>query len=153
MTPPEIAPLHDDLTFHGPLSEERAARLIRSLLPLDNAHVLDLGCGWAELLLRPLEAAPTATGTGVDLNPADTAKATAGRPRDAGGMRVGRVDGTEPGWSKARPGKGRASQRKGEAEPLPTPLQACQLFTTTRGGVVLSRVVPQLLPRRLGRGL
>ncbi|WP_329789611.1 class I SAM-dependent methyltransferase [Lentzea sp. DG1S-22] len=77
MTPPEIAPLHDDLTFHGPLSEERAARLIRSLLPLDNAHVLDLGCGWAELLLRTLEAAPTATGTGVDLNPADIAKATA----------------------------------------------------------------------------
>ncbi|MFJ8961172.1 SAM-dependent methyltransferase [Lentzea sp. NPDC102401] len=73
MTPPEIAPLHEDLTFHGPLSEQRAARLIRSLLPLDDAHVLDVGCGWAEFLLRTLEAAPTATGTGVDLNAADIA--------------------------------------------------------------------------------
>ena len=70
MTTPEIAPLHDDLTFHGPLSEERAARLIRSLHPLDDAHVLDAGCGWAEFLLRVLEANPTATGTGVDLDAA-----------------------------------------------------------------------------------
>ncbi|GLY49286.1 class I SAM-dependent methyltransferase [Lentzea sp. NBRC 102530] len=66
MTPPEIAPLHEDLTFHGPLSEERAARLIRSLAPLDGAHVVDVGCGWAEFLLRTLDAARTATGTGVD---------------------------------------------------------------------------------------
>ncbi|WP_439660991.1 SAM-dependent methyltransferase [Lentzea sp. HUAS TT2] len=77
MTPPEIAPLHEDLTFHGPLSEERAARLIRSLLPLANAHVIDVGCGWAEFLLRTLEAAPTATGTGVDLNATDIAHAQA----------------------------------------------------------------------------
>ncbi|MDX8033773.1 class I SAM-dependent methyltransferase [Lentzea sp. BCCO 10_0856] len=68
MTTPEIAPLHEDLTFHGPLSPERAARLIQSLHPLAGAHVLDVGCGWAELLLRVLEAEPTATGTGVDLD-------------------------------------------------------------------------------------
>ncbi|SES31205.1 Methyltransferase domain-containing protein [Lentzea xinjiangensis] len=68
MTTPEITPLHQDLTFHGPLSEERAARLIRSLLPLDGGHVFDAGCGWAEFLLRVLEAAPSATGTGVDLD-------------------------------------------------------------------------------------
>ncbi|GHH51886.1 SAM-dependent methyltransferase [Lentzea cavernae] len=77
MTPPEIAPLHDDLTFHGPLSPERATRLIHSLMPLDDAHVVDVGCGWAELLLRTLEAAPTATGTGVDLKAADIAHAQA----------------------------------------------------------------------------
>lgn len=70
MTTPAIAPLHEDLTFHGPLSEERAARLIQSLLPLDRAHVLDAGCGWAELLLRLLAAEPTATGTGLDLDAA-----------------------------------------------------------------------------------
>jgi hypothetical protein len=68
MTKPEIAPVHEDLTFHGPLSEERAARIIRGLGPLDGAHVVDVGCGWAEFLLRTLEAAPTATGTGVDLD-------------------------------------------------------------------------------------
>ncbi|WP_434440180.1 SAM-dependent methyltransferase [Lentzea sp. E54] len=77
MTPPKIAPLYEDVTFHGPLSEERAARLIRSLEPLDGAHVLDLGCGWAEFLLRVLAAAPTATGTGVDRNAVDIARAQA----------------------------------------------------------------------------
>jgi SAM-dependent methyltransferase len=77
MTPPEITPLYEDVTFHGPLSEERAARLIRSLMPLDHAHVLDLGCGWAEFLLRTLEAAPTATATGVDRNAVDIAHARA----------------------------------------------------------------------------
>ncbi len=66
MTTPKISPLHEDVTFHGPLSEERAARLIRGLQPLDGEHVIDFGCGWAEFLLRTLEAAPTATGTGVD---------------------------------------------------------------------------------------
>jgi cyclopropane fatty-acyl-phospholipid synthase-like methyltransferase len=77
MTKPEIAPLHEDLTFHGPLSEERAERLIRSLHPLDDAHVVDVGCGWAEFLLRTLEAAPTATGTGVDLDATAIAHAQA----------------------------------------------------------------------------
>lgn len=61
-----ISPLHEDLTFRGPLSHARADRLIRSLAPLDGAHVADLGCGWAELLLRVLAAAPTATGFGID---------------------------------------------------------------------------------------
>ncbi|GGU37658.1 SAM-dependent methyltransferase [Lentzea flava] len=77
MTTPEIAPLHEDLTFHGPLSEERATRLIHSLHPLDGAHVVDVGCGWAEFLLRTLEAAPTATGTGVDLDATAIAHAQA----------------------------------------------------------------------------
>lgn len=77
MTTPEIAPLHDDLTFHGPLSEERAARLIRGLQPLAGKHVLDVGCGWAELLLRTLEAEPTATGTGVDRDATAIAQAQA----------------------------------------------------------------------------
>ncbi|TDP97474.1 SAM-dependent methyltransferase [Labedaea rhizosphaerae] len=62
-----ITPLHQDLVFHGPLSEERAARLIASLDVRPGERVLDLGCGWAELLLRVLEAQPGATGIGVDL--------------------------------------------------------------------------------------
>ncbi|TWP50156.1 class I SAM-dependent methyltransferase [Lentzea tibetensis] len=66
MTQPKITPLHEDTTFHGPLSEERAARLIGSLGPFDGAHVVDLGCGWAEMLLRIVAADPTATGLGVD---------------------------------------------------------------------------------------
>ena len=61
-----ISPLHDDLTFHGPLSASRADQLIRSLGRLDHQHVVDLGCGWAELLLRTLATEPTAIGDGVD---------------------------------------------------------------------------------------
>ncbi|HEX3592672.1 MAG TPA: methyltransferase domain-containing protein [Pseudonocardiaceae bacterium] len=67
MTKPVIPPVHDDLTFHGPLSEARADLIIRSFGSLDGAHVVDLGCGWAELLLRTV-AASTVTGLGIDLD-------------------------------------------------------------------------------------
>ena len=59
-----LPPLHEDLVFHGPLSSYRADLLVRSLGPLDGQHVVDLGCGWAELLLRTVAAG--ATGYGVD---------------------------------------------------------------------------------------
>lgn len=70
VTQPVISPLHEDLVFHGPLSVSRADQLIRSLGPLDGQHVVDLGCGWAELLLRTLAVDPTATGHGVDVDAA-----------------------------------------------------------------------------------
>lgn len=70
-----VTSLHEDLVFHGPLSEERAKRLIASLDVRPGEHVLDLGCGWAELLLRVLEAQPGATGTGVDRDEGDIAHA------------------------------------------------------------------------------
>lgn len=70
MTQPVIPPLHEDLDFHGPFSESRADQVIRSLGTLYGQHVVDLGCGWAELLLRTLVAEPTATGYGVDLDAA-----------------------------------------------------------------------------------
>ena len=70
MTSAEISPLHDDLVFHGPLSESRAEALIRSLGPIDGQHVVDLGCGWAEFLLRTLATDSSATGYGVDLDEA-----------------------------------------------------------------------------------
>jgi cyclopropane fatty-acyl-phospholipid synthase-like methyltransferase len=63
------------LTFHSPLSESRAATLVGRLSALSPATVLDLGCGWAELLLRVLAAAPGATGTGVDINRDDLDRA------------------------------------------------------------------------------
>ncbi len=54
------------LTFDAPLSEQRAARLVAALALAPGRHVLDLGCGWAELLLRVVAAHPASTGTGVD---------------------------------------------------------------------------------------
>jgi len=65
---PTFAPLHHDLTFLSPLSEERAARLVAFLAQGGPSSVLDVGCGWGELLLRVLEAAPDARGLGVDLD-------------------------------------------------------------------------------------
>lgn len=70
MDQPVIPPLFEDLTFHGPLSLWRSDQLIGSLGRLDHAHLVDLGCGWAELLLRALATEPTATGHGIDLDAA-----------------------------------------------------------------------------------
>ena len=72
---PTFPPLHQDLTFLAPLSGERAARLVGFLTGQGPATVLDVGCGWAELLLRVLEAAPSATGLGVDLDEESLARA------------------------------------------------------------------------------
>ncbi|HEY3528763.1 MAG TPA: methyltransferase domain-containing protein [Nocardioides sp.] len=65
---PTFTPLHRDLTFLSPLSEARAARLVGFLTEDEPSTVLDVGCGWGELLLRVLEAAPAARGFGVDLD-------------------------------------------------------------------------------------
>ncbi|MEV4918832.1 class I SAM-dependent methyltransferase [Streptomyces tirandamycinicus] len=69
------------LAFHGPLSEERAGRLAARLARREPATVLDIGCGWGELMLRILEAAPGAQGVGIDLNGDDLAR---GRRNAAG---------------------------------------------------------------------
>ena len=63
--------------FHGPLSEARAARLTERLTRHHPATVLDIGCGWGELMLRILAAAPGATGVGVDIDEDDLARGRA----------------------------------------------------------------------------
>src|ERR1700729_1832084 len=73
MTAP-LPPRYTRLNFHGPLSEARAARLVSRLARTRPATVLDLGCGWGELLLRILGAVPGAVGTGIDLSGADLAR-------------------------------------------------------------------------------
>ncbi|GAA1223602.1 class I SAM-dependent methyltransferase [Kitasatospora nipponensis] len=69
------------LTFHGPLSEERAARMIARLggdaTMTAPTTVLDIGCGWGEFMLRLLQAVPGATGVGVDLQPDNLARGRA----------------------------------------------------------------------------
>ncbi|EFK99416.1 conserved hypothetical protein [Streptomyces sp. SPB78] len=63
------------LTFHNPLSEERATRIVARLAAARPTSVLDVGCGWAELMLRVLEAVPQAHGTGIDLRGEDLLRA------------------------------------------------------------------------------
>jgi cyclopropane fatty-acyl-phospholipid synthase-like methyltransferase len=57
---------HAGLTFNAPLSGVRADALVRALSVAPGHHVLDLGCGWGELLLRTVAAHQATTGTGVD---------------------------------------------------------------------------------------
>lgn len=65
------------LTFHGPLSEARAGRLVDRLTRARPATVLDIGCGWSELMLRILAVLPEATGFGFDTDAGDLARARA----------------------------------------------------------------------------
>jgi SAM-dependent methyltransferase len=74
MTDDDLPPRLTRLAFHGPLSEARATRLISRLTRTLPATVLDLGCGWGELMLRILAEVPSATGTGIDLNGVDLAR-------------------------------------------------------------------------------
>lgn len=66
MTLAEAPSGHTFLDFNAPLSDERAGRLIAGLAPLRDCRIVDLGCGWAELLLRAVAAEPTAVAVGVD---------------------------------------------------------------------------------------
>ena len=66
-----------ELSFHGPLSQARAARLTERLTRNNPGTVLDIGCGWGELMLRILAAAPDATGVGIDTDDDDLARARA----------------------------------------------------------------------------
>ena len=65
------------LAFHGPLSAARADRLAAELAARGPETVADYGCGWGELLLRVLAAAPGARGMGVDVRGPDIARARA----------------------------------------------------------------------------
>lgn len=62
----ELPPLFESLTWLTPLSEERAEHLVTFLSDPAPTEVLDMGCGWGELLLRVLASAPQALGRGVD---------------------------------------------------------------------------------------
>lgn len=57
---------YDRLDFNSPLSDERAALLLDETSLTGGERVLDLGCGWGELLLRAVASVPGATGDGVD---------------------------------------------------------------------------------------
>src|SRR5260370_3540395 len=57
---------HANLVFNAPMSDTRATELVASVQPLAHARVADLGCGWAELLLRTLAAEGTPTRVGLD---------------------------------------------------------------------------------------
>ncbi len=59
------------LRWNTPLSADHAEILLRHLQPRDGNDILDLGCGWGELLLRAvaagsIEAVSSCRGVGID---------------------------------------------------------------------------------------
>jgi len=81
------------LDFMGPLSAGRADRLAADLAARGPASVADLGCGWGELLLRVLAAAPDARGVGVDSHGLDLVRGRANAAARGLADRVTFVDG------------------------------------------------------------
>jgi SAM-dependent methyltransferase len=66
VTDPDRPSRYRYLSFNAPLGEARADAIAARLAAAGPADVLDVGCGWAELLLRVLQRQPAATGLGVD---------------------------------------------------------------------------------------
>ena len=57
------------MRWNTPLSEDHAALLLQRLEIASSGSLLDLGCGWGELLLRAVAGARVdADGTGIDTN-------------------------------------------------------------------------------------
>jgi cyclopropane fatty-acyl-phospholipid synthase-like methyltransferase len=66
---------HEGLAFMNPLAEEDVDEMIEALELEPGAHVLDLGCGKAEVLLRIVERYADVRATGLDRSPAVLAEA------------------------------------------------------------------------------
>lgn len=76
--PPQDPPARgagSTIQFNSPLSDTRADRLIAELTAHEPATVADYGCGWGEFLLRTVQAAPAATGLGIDVHAPDIERA------------------------------------------------------------------------------
>ncbi len=77
---------YEHLTFNAPLSDARADALVARLARTRPASILDVGCGWAELLLRLAAACPRSVARGVDTDERHLERARANAA--ARGLRV-----------------------------------------------------------------
>ncbi|HEX6357844.1 class I SAM-dependent methyltransferase [Actinophytocola sp.] len=68
MTESLAATRYAALRWNTPLSENHAEELLDHLDLADAKHIVDIGCGWGELLLRAA-ARTSATAVGVDMDP------------------------------------------------------------------------------------
>jgi ubiquinone/menaquinone biosynthesis C-methylase UbiE len=57
---------YSQMRWNTPLSEDHADLLLQRLDLVVGDHVLDLGCGWGELLIRAVARTTSSKGTGVD---------------------------------------------------------------------------------------
>ncbi|GAB3187391.1 SAM-dependent methyltransferase [Nesterenkonia suensis] len=71
-TDPSGPPINGlDLAFGSPMGVARSEQLISDLTEISPRRIIDVGCGWAEQLLRTVAALPGAHGVGVDLEEVD----------------------------------------------------------------------------------
>jgi SAM-dependent methyltransferase len=91
---------HAAMRWNAPLSEAHAAVLLDALELGCAEGVLDLGCGWGELLCRAVERASRLTGIGIDTDKSALAR---GRALAAGrglGERITLIDTGGEAWTE-----------------------------------------------------
>ena len=74
---------YEHLTFNAPLSDARADALVGRLAAAGPSTVVDVGCGWGELLLRIAARSPRVAALGVDTEERHLERARA-RARELG---------------------------------------------------------------------
>lgn len=88
------------MRWNTPLSEDHAGVLLDRLAVPARGSVLDLGCGWGELLLRALETRRTVTGVGVDTDAQALRRAAALAAERGLGDRVRFVNAPARSWAE-----------------------------------------------------
>jgi SAM-dependent methyltransferase len=68
MSPDRPLGYYASLNFNAPMSIELADALAKRLATREPTTILDVGCGWAELLLRVVAQAPSSVGVGIDID-------------------------------------------------------------------------------------
>ena len=88
------------MRWNTPLGEAHAERLLERLGMPEAGSVLDLGCGWGELLIRAVGSTPSGstTGVGVDTYPGDIARARRAAAERGLGDRVRFVEASAVDW-------------------------------------------------------
>ena len=66
---------YGSLDFNAPMTDATGDLIVAALAATEPVEILDIGCGWAELLLRLVAACPAARGHGIDHDDAFIARA------------------------------------------------------------------------------
>ncbi|HLU27826.1 MAG TPA: class I SAM-dependent methyltransferase [Glycomyces sp.] len=88
------------LEFNSPIAPWRADRLVAALAAARPRRIVDIGCGWGELLLRLAAALPEAVATGVDVDAELLERGRSNAAERGLGARVSFVESRGERWSE-----------------------------------------------------